>query len=207
MRFGRACLLLPTLMAALAPTPAVLAQSAAANSSPAAVTPGAYVVEPNHTQVGFTVLHMGFSNYAGRFSDASGELELQPNSAAASTLRVTVPVASVSTTSAKLDGELKSADWLDAAAFPAMTFKSTTVTPGDKGDAKVMGDLTLHGVTKSVTLDARFVGSGVNPLSKKYTAGFLITGDIKRSDFGVNKYVPLIGDVVHVEINAAFEKK
>jgi polyisoprenoid-binding protein YceI len=70
-----------------------------------------------------------------------------------------------------------------------------------------MGDLTLHGVTKSVTLDARFIGSGVNPLDKKYTAGFEITGDIKRSDFGVTKYVPLIGDTVHLSINAAFEKQ
>ena len=184
---NRTCLL--STLAAVALLPPLAHAQTAPNSSPAAVEAGTYVVEPHHTQVGFTVLHMGFSNYAGRFSDASGELDLQPKSAAASTLRVSVPVASVSTTSAKLDGELKEADWLDAGAFPTMTFKSTTVTPGDKGDAKVMGDLTIHGVTKSVTFDARFVGSGVNPLSKKYTAGFLITGDIKRSDFGVTKYV------------------
>ena len=205
MRIGRACLMPALALAALLPPSA--AGVAQTNTTPAAVEPGSYAVEPHHTQVGFTVLHMGFSNYSGRFSDASGELDLQPKSSAASTLRVSVPVASVSTTSAKLDGELKDADWLNATKFPTMTFKSTTVTPGDKGDAKVMGDLTLHGVTKSVTFDARFVGSGVNPLSKRYTAGFLITGDIKRSDFGVAKLVPLIGDDVHVEINASFEKK
>ncbi len=207
MRPDRA-LSLPTLMmsALFCSTSAGVAQNAP-NISPAAVEPGSYALEPTHTQVGFTVLHMGFSNYSGRFSGAAGTLNLEPKSAAASTLRVSVPVDSVSTTSAKLDGELKSADWLDATAFPTMTFKSTTVTPGDKGDAKVMGDLTLHGVTRSVTFDARFIGSGVNPLSKAYTAGFLIAGDIKRSDFGVTKYVPLIGDVVHVEINAAFEKR
>ena len=70
-----------------------------------------------------------------------------------------------------------------------------------------MGDLTLHGVTKSVTLDVRFVGSGVNPLNKKYTAGFVISGDVNRSEFGVTKYVPLVGDTVHLTINGAFEKK
>ena len=177
------------------------------NSSPAAVEAGAYVVEPNHTQVRFSVLHMGFTFYNGGFSGVSGDLDLEPKTAAGSTVRVSVPVASVTTTSAKLDEELKSADWLDATKFPAMTFKSTTVTPGEKDDAKVMGDLTLHGVTKSVTIDVHFIGSGTNPLSKKYTAGFKMSGVIKRSDFGVSKFVPLIGDDVHVEINGAFVKK
>ena len=187
------------------PTP--LFAQAAPNTSPASVEQGTYAIEPYHTQVGFSVLHMGFTYYSGRFTDVSGELTLDPKLQAASSVRVSVPVSSVSTTSPKLDAELKDADWLDAAKYPAMTFKSTTVTPGDKGDAKVMGDLTLHGVTKSVTLDVRFVGSGVNPLDKKYTAGFEISGDIKRSDFGVTKYIPLIGDVVHLSINGAFEKK
>ena len=183
-----------------------LAQSAA-NTSPSAVEGGTYKVEPHHTQVGFSVLHMGFSLYTGRFADVSGDMTLDPKAQAESTVRVSVPVASVSTTSAKLDEELKSADWLDAAKFPTMTFKSTTVTPDGKGQAKVMGDLTLHGVTKSVNLEVRFIGSGVNPLDKKYTTGFEIAGDIKRSDFGVTKYVPLIGDVVHLSINGAFEKE
>lgn len=192
-------------LAAFAAPSALLAQ--VANTSPSTVEGGRYTLEPNHTQVGFSVLHMGFSFYTGRFSNASGDLTLDPKQQAASTVRVSVPIASVATTSAKLDDELKSADWLDAAKFPTMTFKSTTVSPDGQGRAKVMGDLTLHGVTKSVTLDARFIGSGVNPLDKKYTAGFEITGDIKRSDFGVTKYVPLIGDTVHLSINAAFEKQ
>ena len=179
----------------------------ASNTSPAAVEPGTYAIEPNHTQIIFSVLHMGFSYYSGRLTDASGELTLDPKQPAASAVRISVPVSTISTTSAKLDGELKSADWLDAAKYPTVTFKSTTVTPGDKGEAKIMGDLTLHGVTKSVTLDARLVGSGINPLDKAYTVGFEISGDIKRSDFGVTKYVPLIGDAVHLSISGAFEKK
>ena len=195
---------LAAILAGLAPA-ALLAQTPP-NTSPAAVQGGSYAVDPHHTQVGFSVLHMGFSFYTGRFSDASGSLDLDPKSPASSAVRISVPVASVSTTSPKLDDELKSADWLDAAKFPTMTFKSTAVTPGDKGEAKVMGDLTLHGVTKSVMLNARFIGSGVNPLDKAYTAGFEISGDIKRSDFGVTKYVPLIGDTVHLSINGAFEK-
>ncbi len=177
------------------------------NSDPSAVQSGSYVVEPNHTQVTFTVLHMGFSEYSGRMTDASGTLELSAMEPTKSVLSVSVPVDTVSTTSTKLDGELKSADWLDAKAFPAVTFKSTKVTLGAKGHAMVTGDLTLHGVTKPVTLAAKFIGSGVNPLDKKYTVGFEITGDIKRSDFGVKTYIPLIADKVHMTIAGAFEQK
>ena len=195
------------IAAVLAPTALLAAVGSGPNTAPAEVAPGLYNLEPYHTQVGFSVLHMGFSLYSGRFSDASGELDLKPKAAASSTVRISVPVASVSTTSAKLDGELKETDWLDAKTFPTMTFASTGITLGAKGKAKVAGNLTLHGVTKPVTFEVRFVGSGVNPLDKKYTTGFEISGDIKRSDFGVKKYIPLIGDDVHLSINAAFEKQ
>ena len=183
------------------------AQAPAANVDPAAVQSGSYVIDPNHTQVGFSVLHMGFTHYDGRLTKVAGTLDLSAKTPAQSTLEVTVPVETVSTTSAKLDDELKSKDWLDAASFPTMTFKSKSVAVSGKGQATITGDLTLHGVTKPVTLVAHFVGSGVNPLSKKYTVGFDVTGDIKRSDFGVKTYVPLISDAVHLTINGAFEQK
>ena len=196
---------LALLMAAVAVT-ASRAQTPATHD-PAEVQAGTYVVEPSHTQVLFSVAHMGFSTYTGTFSGASGELKLDPKNAAASALQVSVPVASVMTTSAKLTDELKSPQWLDAAKFPAMTFTSTKVVPDGKGKAKVTGDLTLHGVTKPVTLDITFVGAGMNPLAKKYTVGFDVTGEIKRSDFGVKTYVPLIGDTLHLTIAGAFIRK
>lgn len=192
------------LLAASAPA---FAQAPAPNNDPAAVKSGSFVVDPGHTQVGFSVLHMGFTHYEGRLTNVSGTLDLSAETPASSSLDVSVPVSTVSTTSVKLDDELKSKDWLDAATFPTMTFKSKSVAVTGKGEAKVVGDLTLHGVTKPVTLSAHFVGSGVNPLSKKYTVGFEITGDIKRSDFGVKTYVPLISDAVHLTINGAFEQK
>lgn len=188
-----------------------LAGSASAQApaphDPSKVEAGTYAVDPNHTQVEFTVSHMGFSNYTGTFSGASGELTLDPKAAGKSTLKVSVPVKSVMTTSAKLDEELKSAQWIDATQFPDMTFVSTKVTLEGKDKAKVSGDLTLHGVTKPVVLDVTFVGAGTNPLSKKYTVGFEAKGEIKRSDFGVKTYVPLIGDALHLTIAGAFEKK
>ncbi|URD35638.1 YceI family protein [Methylobacterium tardum] len=193
------------LLALLVATP-VLAQTPPTRD-PAQIQAGTYAVDPGHTQVGWRVSHMGFSNYAGGFSDVSGTLELQPKNPAAAKLSVKIPVASVTTTSAKLTDELKGDQWLDAAKFPDMTFVSTKVAPAGKDHAKVTGDLTLHGVTKPVTLDVTLVGAGVNPLSKKYTVGFEATGTLKRSEFGVKTYVPLIGDELHLTIAGAFEKQ
>ena len=194
-----------TAAAGLALAGAARAQTPA-NPKPSAVEPGAYKVEPSHTRVLFTVSHMGFTNWYGDFTGASGTLTLDPKNPAAASLQVTVPVGSVSTTNAKLDGELKAADWLDADRFPAASFKSTKVTPKGTGMADVTGDMTLHGVTKPVTLHVKFNGAGVNPLDKAYTAGFEAHGTIKRSDFGVTKYVPLIGDTVELTLSGAFEK-
>ncbi|WP_409564168.1 YceI family protein [Methylobacterium sp. J-068] len=174
---------------------------------PAQIQAGTYAVDPAHTQVGWRVSHMGFSNYSGGFSDVSGTLDLQPKNPSASSLKISVPVASVATTSAKLTDELKGAQWLDAAQFPQMAFVSTKVTPEGKDKAKVTGDLTLHGVTKPVTLNVTLVGAGTNPLSKKVTVGFEVTGTLKRSDFGVKTYVPLIGDDLHLTIAGAFERQ
>ncbi len=191
---------------ALAASAPALAQSPAIHD-PAKVEAGTYKVDPAHTQVMFSVSHMGFSTYTGTFTDASGELTLDPKTASASALKVSVPVASVMTTSGKLNDELKSAQWLDAGQFPDMTFTSTKVKPTGKGKAKVTGDLTIHGVTKPTTLEVSFVGAGANPLDKKYTVGFEAHGEIKRSDFGVKTYVPLIGDTLHLQIAGAFEQQ
>jgi polyisoprenoid-binding protein YceI len=181
-----------------------LAQTAP-STDPAAVRPGAYKVEPSHTRILFSVAHMGFSTWYGDFTGASGTLRLDPARPANSELQVSVPVASVSTTNSVLDGELKSADWLDAARFPTMSFTSRQVTVTGPGRADVLGDLTLHGVTKPVTLHATFNAAGTNPLSKAYTVGFEARGAIKRSDFGITKYAPLIGDEVQLILSAPFE--
>ena len=196
----------PAVALALALSGPALAQSPAQHD-PARVEAGTYGVDPSHTQVVFSVSHMGFSNFTGTFSGASGDLTLDPKTAGASALKVSVPVASVMTTSGKLNDELKSAQWLDAGQYPDMTFVSTKVTPTGKGRAKVTGDLTIHGVTRPTTLDVSFVGAGANPLNKKYTVGFDAKGDITRSDFGVKTYVPLIGDTLHLTIAGAFEQK
>jgi polyisoprenoid-binding protein YceI len=194
------------LVAALAAGAAVHAQ-AVANTDPAVVQAGAYSLETSHARVVFATSHMGFSTWYGDFAGATGSLTLDPKNPAASALQVSIPTANVTTTNAKLDEELKSAAWFDAAQYPAITFKSTKVEVTSPTTAQVTGDLTFHGVTKPVTLDATFKASGVNPLSKAYTVGFEVKGKLKRSEFGVKTYVPLIGDDVDLTISAPFEKK
>lgn len=177
-----------------------------ANTNPAMVQPGTYKVDPSHSRVIFSVLHMGFTNYAGVFATAEGTAMFDPKNATLDKLDVSVPVTSVITGNARLDGELKSKDWLDADQFPMLKFHATKVTPAGPGKADVMGDLTMHGVTLPMTLHATFVGSGANAMSKAYTVGFQATGVVKRSAFGVKTYVPLVGDDVELSIAGAFEK-
>jgi polyisoprenoid-binding protein YceI len=175
--------------------------------NPADVQAGEFTVDPNHTQVGFTVLHIGFSNFSGRLSEVSGSLSLAGGDHSGSKLSVTIPAKTFNTPVDKLNGELVSADWFDAGKFPTITFTSTKVTPTGPDSATITGDLTLHGVTKPITLTAKFVGAGANPMSSKYTVGFDATGTVKRSEFGVTKYVPVIGDDVELTLHGAFEKK
>jgi polyisoprenoid-binding protein YceI len=191
-------------LAALVSVPALAQQAPAPN--PAQVEAGTYKVDPAHTQVTFGVSHMGFTTYYGRFADASGTLDLAKD-AGASRLQIEVPTSTVSTTSDKLNEELKGAQWFDAQKFPEITFQSVKVVRTGPDTAQVTGDLTLHGVTKPVTLAVQFVGAGVNPLDKKYTVGFQATGLIKRSEFGMTTYVPLIGDQVELTLSGAFERQ
>lgn len=194
---------LSAILIAAAGTPQATAQVSSAD--PAAVKAGAYKVDAYHTQVGFSISHFGFTDYSGLFSGATGTLQLDAANPGASKLAVAIPVQSIQTTVPKLTEELKGEKWFDAAKYPTASFTSTQVVRTGADTATIVGELTLHGVTKPVTLKAHLVGSGVNPLSKAVTAGFSATGVIKRSEFGVSQYLPLIGDEVQLTIAGAFE--
>lgn len=174
-------------------------------TSAAKVPAGTYAVEPTHTRIVFAVSHMGFTTWYGDFTGASGTLTFDSQSPAKSALSISFPTDSVSTTNPKLDGELKGPEWFDAAQYPTITFKSTKITVLSHAKGVIIGDLTFHGVTHSVTLVAHFNGGGVNPLDKKYTIGFDATGSLSRADWGVKTYEPLIGDKVDLLLSGAFE--
>lgn len=172
----------------------------------AAVKAGSYVTDPNHSQVAFSVTHFGFNVYNGLFGGITGTLTLDPKAPGASKVAIDIPVAQVVTTSAELNKHLQSPDFLDAAQFPTAHFESTSVVASGK-TAKISGNLTLHGVTRPVVLNARFIGAGTNPMSKADTIGFEATTTIQRSQYGIAKYVPAVTDAVDLRITVAFEKK
>jgi polyisoprenoid-binding protein YceI len=194
------------LCASLALAAASLSAAHAQGAAPA-VQSGAYTLEPTHTEILFGVGHFGFSTYYGQLPGASGSLTLDAANPAASQLDISVPVANLWTASDKLTGELKSAEWLNAAKYPAITFHSTQVTPTGATTADIAGDLTIHGVTRPELLHATFNRGGVFPMIQKYMIGFNVTGQIKRSDFGVSNYVQFgLADTVDLIISAPFVK-
>ncbi|MGN6478994.1 YceI family protein [Luteibacter sp.] len=173
----------------------LLAAAGAANAAP--VT---YKLDPGHTMVLFSWNHFGFSNPSANLGQVDGTLVYDEAKPADSTVEATLPLAGLDTFVPKLDEHLKSADFLDAAKYPNVTFKSTKVTAAGKGKLKVTGDLTVHGVTKPVTLDVTLNKVGPHPMMKVQTVGFDATATIKRSDFGVGAYVPNVSDEIKIRI-------
>lgn len=169
------------------------------------ITGGTYAVDPGHTQVFFRYNHMGFSNNMGLISEPSGTLVLDPKAPEKANVTITFPVINLHTGIAKLDEHLMKPDFFDSAKFPTATFQSTSVKV-DGETADIMGKLTIKGVTKDVTLHAKFVGAGMNSFIKKDTVGFDAEAEIKRSDFNMGYAVPLVGDDISLKITAAFEK-
>ena len=171
---------------------------------PARVTSGTYKVDPGHTQVLFTLNHLGFTEYTGQFTQPTGTLVLDRANPARDQLDVSFAIAKVSTTVPALDAHLQKEEFFDAQKFPNGRFVSTRVALTGN-TATITGNLTLKGVTHPVTLNARFIGAGVNPLSKKQTIGFQATTTIQRSQWGVSYGLPVVSDKVDLTINAAFE--
>ena len=168
------------------------------------VASGTYKVDPAHTQVLFTVNHLGFTEYTGQFRQPTGTFVLDRAKPENDKLDVSFEIGKVSTTVSALDEHLQKPEFFNAAQFPIGRFVSYRVTISGNS-ATITGDLTLKGVTKSVVLQARFIGAGVNPLSKKPTIGFRATTSIQRSQWGINYGLPVVSDKVDLTMNAAFE--
>lgn len=189
----------------------LLAQQSAAPSLPgvadsARVMAGSYAVDSRHSQINWQVNHFGFNDYFGLFGDIKGVLQIDPANLSAAKVDVTVPIASVATSSQGLTDHLKTADFFDAVKFDSARFVSNSVTV-DGQKAVIKGDLTMLGITRPVELETRFEGAGNNPMSKKGTIGFHAATTIKRSEWGMTKYAPMVGDDVKLRISIAFEKE
>jgi polyisoprenoid-binding protein YceI len=177
----------------------LLSSLLAAASLPALAATQKYDIDAGHTQVTFTWNHFGFSNPSATLEKISGAIELDTADLTKSSVAVSMSLDGLHSGVPKLDEHLKTAEFLDAAKFPDITFKSTKVEKS--GEAlKISGDLTVHGVTKPVTLNAKVNKIGDNPMMKSLSAGFDADVTIKRSDFGVGAYVPNVSDDIRVHI-------
>ena len=158
-----------------------------------------YTVDSRHTFPSFEINHLGFSIQRGRFNQTSGKVILNPESATGS-IEISIDTASISTGLAKLEDHLRSPDFLNAANYPHITFSSNKLSFNNDKLVAVNDNLTLHGITKPVHLVVDYFHCGMNMIAMKNTCGANATTTIKRSDFGVNKYVPAVADEVHIVI-------
>lgn len=186
--------------------PAFAADDAAGpTKDPTQVRAGTYRLDPAHGKITWSLSHLGYSTYFGQITDVNGEASLDPKEPAKSRVSVTIGIDSISGLNAKLDAHLKTPDFFDAQKFPAATFVSTSVEPTGPTTARVTGDLTLRGVTKPVAFDATFNQAGVNPVDKAYSVGFDGRAVLKRSDFGINAFLPVLGDEVTLRLEGEFK--
>jgi polyisoprenoid-binding protein YceI len=168
-----------------------------------------YTFEPEHTQGVIRWNHLGFANPTAQFNNVAGTLEFDQADPTHSSVMVSIPLTSMSTGVPELNDDFKSSDFFDFAKFPAATFKSRKVEQGATPNSlKVVGDLSLHGITKPVALDVTINKVGINPRNQVPTVGFEAMATLKRSDFGLGLYVPQVSDEIHIHITAeAAEKK
>ncbi|NMG37426.1 polyisoprenoid-binding protein [Azoarcus sp. TTM-91] len=172
---------------------------AIALAAPALAAPETYAIDGSHTFPRFSYNHLGFSKQLSRFDKTTGTVTFD-KAAKTGSVDVTIDTTSVDTGFPTFNEHIQGADFLDTAQFPTATFKSTSVRfEGDK-PVEVIGNLTLKGVTKPVTLTVTSFQAIPHPMLKKDALGANATAVIKRSDFGAGKYAPYVGDEVTLDI-------
>ncbi|MGE5176601.1 MAG: YceI family protein [Hyphomicrobiales bacterium] len=184
---------------------AVLAGLVLAAGSVAQAAPATWTIDVNHSTVAFSIRHL-FSKVHGSFAKFSGAVIYDPANPAASSVRAEIDASSVTTNNETRDKDLRSDDFFDVAKYPTITFESTKVSTGADKKLMVEGNLTMHGITKPVTLDVSFLGSGKGPMGED-RVGFEATTTIDRKDFDIvwNRNLDqggtLLGDDVEISLS------
>jgi len=189
---------------ALLTSGAVVARTQA-TEVPAEVRAGAYALDSAHGKITWSVNHLGFSTYYGQFVNVQATLNLDPANPSASTLTATIPLTDVDPNSDGLKAHLQTVDFFDTANHPVATFvsRSVTVDADDANEATVVGDLTLRGVTRPVTMEVEFNQAGPS-LGNNYQPGFDGEAPLKRPEFGINYALPAVSDEVKLHIEGEF---
>ena len=171
-----------------------------------------WAIDPVHSQVEFAVKHMMITTVRGYFTGVTGTIALDEADLSRSSVNVEIDAASINTRDAQRDTHLRSADFLDVERFPTITFRSTRVEPRGDDELRVVGDLTLHGVTREVTLDTTFNGRGTNPWGQE-VIGYEAETKINRKEFGLEWNVALeaggwlVGDNLKITIDIQAKKE
>ncbi len=192
------------LLLAAAPAAVSPAVAQAVSTDYAAAPAGDYALDPAHTSVTLKVSHLGLSAYTFRMSGVRGGFSFNPAHPETSKVQVEIDAGSVDTEDAAFNRQIAE-DVLEASRYPTIRFVSTAVKPGREGRGQVVGDLTLHGQTHPVTLDAVFNGFVASPQEKAVRMGFSADTTVRRSDFGAGKYIPMVGDEVSIAIETEFK--
>jgi polyisoprenoid-binding protein YceI len=160
-----------------------------------------YTLDSDHTEGVLRWSHLGFSNPTAQFSRVEGSVEFDSSDPTKSLVMVTIPLAAMSTGEPELDDDFRSADFFNVAKFATATFRSTKVEMlGNSDHLKVTGNLSLHGVTKAVTLDVTINKVATDPRNQLPTLGFDAAATLNRSDFGLGLYVPMVSDAIRIQI-------
>lgn len=168
--------------------------------------PGNYLLDKKHATLLFKVNHMGLSDFVGRFNEFDAELNFNAENLEQSSLKATVNVASVDVNNASFEETLRSVWWFNTSKYPQAQFISTSAKKISENLAIFSGDLTFMGVTKPLEIRVTFNGGGVNKLNMKYTLGFKVEAEFNRSDFGLSRFIPAVGDKVSLEAHAEFTR-
>lgn len=182
--------------------------AALALTAPLSASAQDWAIDPSHTSILFEVDHLGFSTVKGTFREFDAEVTFDPDNVAATTVTFTVDAASVDTFWAARDEHVRTADFLDVANHPEITFVSKSVTLDGDTAATVVGDLTIRGITQEITLEGTLNQIGENPfVPGQEIAGFTLTGEIDRTAFGIDLFAPVIGAVLPLTINVELVKQ
>lgn len=159
-----------------------------------------------HSQLGFTVTHLGIADVSGTFNDIDVTVKSSKPDFSDASFELTAKTASIDTRVEARNNHLKSADFFDVEKYPVMSFKSTSIRKVSKNKYRLTGDLNLHGITKQVTMDLLYRGSVENAMSKKQTVGFQVTGTINRTDFNLGNGFPppMISNEVRIKADGEF---
>ncbi len=171
-------------------------------SASAQAEPQRFTFDKAHTNILFYVDHLGFSNMIGRFTDFDGEMILDSDAPASSSVEIILRPSGIVTSSTELDDHLQGDKWFNSTLYPEITFKSTKVQVSDEKEAVVTGWLKFLGQEKLISLNVTLNKMAAHPMSGKMTAGFSANTVIARSEWGMNEYVPMVGEEVQIMIEA-----